>query len=181
MTNTIIRFDYKNGIRNMSINGVPSVKSIKSKEEMIPFINNLTKEVNTLPIKKKKKFYNILQTTTIALIPMLYSTKKVHAQQMSNYPLLSNSKELELLPPEILDILKQLIMACETISVALAIIFLMGAGIYRMIGNKAKAREWTVDIIKGFGQILLAPVIILVLASLTALVFKNVRGLEAFF
>lgn len=179
MTNTIIRFDYNNGIRSMNINGVPTVKS--KEEEMIPFISNLTKEVNTLPVKKKKKFYKILQTTSITLISMIFSTKNALAQQMSNYPLLSNSKELELLPPEIVDILKQLILTCGTVSVALAIIFLMGAGIYRMIGNKAKAREWTVDIIKGFGQVLLAPVIILILASLTALVFKNVRGLEAFF
>ena len=92
---------------------------------------------------------------------------------MTNFPLLEKSHGIELLPPEVIDILKQLILAFGTVSVALAILFLMGAGIYRMIGNERKAREWSVNVIKGFGQVLLAPVIILILTTLTALIFKT--------
>ncbi|UUV25829.1 MULTISPECIES: hypothetical protein [Lysinibacillus] len=181
MTKTIINFTYNDGTRKMIIDGKYISKLNDHKvDDVIPFINKLSKEVNCLSKKNQKKFYKTLQVVSLSIIPILHSTKKAHAQQMSNYPLLNN-KESDLLPPEIVDILKQLILACGTISVALAILFLMGAGVYRMVGNKVKAREWTVDIIKGFGQVLLAPVIILILATLTALIFKNVHGLEAFF
>jgi len=115
------------------------------------------------------------------IIPLLAPTKITQAQEITSFPLLEKSHGIELLPPEVIDILKQLILAFGTVSVALAILFLMGAGVYRMIGNERKAREWSVNVIKGFGQVLLAPVIILILTTLTALIFKNVRGLDAFF
>jgi len=153
----------------------------RNTEQIAPFIEELTKEVKLLPKKVQIRFYTKLKKLSLLIIPILASTKITHAQEITNFPLLEKSHGIELLPPEVIDILKQLILAFGTVSVALAILFLMGAGVYRMIGNERKAREWSVNVIKGFGQVLLAPVIILILTTLTALIFKNVRGLDAFF
>lgn len=184
MTSLIANYHYNNGIPQMSINR-KSIDELKTERkenaQFIPFIEELTKEVNLLPKKARHRFYSKLKRLSLLIIPILAPTKITHAQEMTNFPLLEKSHGIELLPPEVIDILKQLILAFGTVSVALAILFLMGAGVYRMIGNERKAREWSVNVIKGFGQVLLAPVIILILTTLTALIFKNVRGLDAFF
>jgi len=184
MTSLIASYHYNNGIRQMSINSkcLDDLKIERNeKDEFIPFIEELTKEVTLLTKKAQHQFYTKLKKLSLMIIPLLAPTKITHAQEITSFPLLEKSHGIELLPPEVIDILKQLILAFGTVSVALAILFLMGAGVYRMIGNERKAREWSVNVIKGFGQVLLAPVIILILTTLTALIFKNVRGLDAFF
>lgn len=183
MTSLIVNYHYNNGVRHMSIydNDSCKLKMKRNTEQIAPFIEELTKEVKLLPKKVQKRFYSKLKKLSLLIIPILVPTKLTHAQEITNFPLLEKSHGIELLPPEVIDILKQLILAFGTVSVALAILFLMGAGVYRMIGNERKAREWSVNVIKGFGQVLLAPVIILILTTLTALIFKNVRGLDAFF
>lgn len=178
MTKTIISFNYNDGIRTMSINGVKSSK-YSSKEDSFSFMESLIEEVNIHPKKTQLKIMKSLQMISISLIPLLHTNQNASASILQ--PLLDSSKTIEILPPEIIDILMQLILACGTIAVALAMILMSVAGIYWMLGNKVKSKQWTEDIIKGFGQVLLAPVIILILASLTVLLFKNVHGLEAFF
>lgn len=178
MTKTIINFNYNNGIRTMSINGKITSK-YSNKEDSSSFTESIIREVNARPKKNQLKIIKSLQMISISLIPILHTDQRASASILQ--PLLDSSKTTEILPPEIIDILKQLILACGTIAVALAMILMSIAGMYWMLGNKAKSKQWTEDIIKGFGQVLLAPVIILILASLTVLLFKNVRGLEAFF
>lgn len=179
MTNLIVNYHYNNGVRHMSFNGREAKRN--KADQTLTFIEELTKEVTMQPKKIQQRFYAKLKKLSLLIIPILAPVKIAHAQEMTGFPLLEKSQGIELLPPEIIDILKQLILAFGTVSVALAILFLMGAGVYRMIGNERKASEWSVNVIKGFGQVLLAPVIILILTTLTALIFKNVHGLNMFF
>lgn len=175
MTSLIANYHYNNGIRQMSINR-KSIDELKQKEKKWT-VHTFYRRVNKggEPVTKESTTSILFKTKRLSLliIPILAPTKITHAQEMTNFPLLEKSHGIELLPPEVIDILKQLILAFGTVSVALAILFLMGAGIYRMIGNERKAREWSVNVIKGFGQVLLAPVIILILTTLTALIFKT--------
>lgn len=127
---------------------------------------------------KKRAFIKRSQKGAI-ILPFLMPMQ-VHAQG-EGFPLLEGSEGVELLPPEITELLIQLIVACGVIGVAFAIICLMIAGGYRMVGQTDKARLWSVDIIKGLGQVLLAPVIIFLLVTITGLIFKNVPGLGLFF
>lgn len=182
MTKTKIEFNYNNGIRTVLINGKPSHKTtLNEQKEIAPFIKKAMEEVRKQPKVKQKKIIKYLQALSVSLIPILHSTESAQAQKLQGYPLMENSPTSELLTPEITDILKQIILACGTVSVLLACIFLMVSGIYWMMGNKTKSRQWTEDIVKGLGLVILAPVTILLLVKLTSVVFKNTPILEAFF
>ena len=146
----------------------------------IPFIEQMAKEVNLKSKKIQKQFYRELSVICAIATPIL-SMKKAHAETTMITPMLESGSGLGILPPEIMDILKQLILALGTLSIAVAMLLLMVSGVYRMIGQREKSIRWNTDVLKGFGQVLLAPVIILVLVTIVRLVFGNVRGLEAFF
>lgn len=160
---------------------VTFVHEREKKEDMYaPFLRTMVKEVNQQPLAVKRKFVKLLQKAQLLLMPLLL-THKVHAQENIDFPLLEKAYGLDILPDEVVTILIQMITACGIIGVAFAIICLMIAGGYRMIGQTDKARLWSVDIIKGLGQILLAPVIILLLVTITGFMFKNIPGLSAFY
>lgn len=156
------------------------VKICNSDSPTIPaFMEVLAKEVKNQPKHIQKRFYKILRNSYLVALPLLI-TPQAHAQKIG-FPKLDEAEGLEILPPEILNILIELIIAAGILGVAFAILCLMIAGGYRMIGQKMKAQSWSTDIITGLGQILLAPVIILILVTVTSLVFRNVPGLDLFF
>lgn len=152
----------------------------EEKELYAPFIQAVVKEVNQQPLIVKKRFIQLMQKTQLLLIPFI-STTQVHAEERITFPLLEKAYGLDILPDEVVTIIIQLIIGCGILGVAFAILCFMIAGGYRMIGQADKARMWSVDIIKGLGQILLAPVIILLLVTITSLVFRNIPGLDLFF
>lgn len=182
MTKTIIKFNYDNGTRSMLIDGVCSNKRSKINDDKIaPFIKNVVEEVKNQPKTKQKKILKYLRALSVSMIAILNIPEEAQAQTLKGYPLMGDSTTSELIPAEIMDILKQIILACGTVSVSLACIFLMISGIYWMIGNKVKSRQWTEDIVKGLGLVTLAPVTILLLIKLVSLIFKNTPVLGAFF
>lgn len=144
------------------------------------FIDAIAKEVEKKPKSVQKRFFKILRNSYLLVIPLL-TTQKAHAAGATNIPLFDKAYSLDILPQEIVTILIQLIVAAGILGVAFAMLCLMVAGGYRMIGQTDKARNWSSDIIRGLGQILLAPVIILILVTLTSLIFRNVPGLDIFF
>jgi hypothetical protein len=161
--------------------GLRSSTLIDKKDDMYaPFLQTLAKEVKSQPLVVRKKFIKLLQRTQLLIAPLLIAPK-AHAEENINFPLLEKAYGLDILPDEIVTILIQLIIGCGILGVAFAILCLMIAGGYRMIGQSDKAQMWSVDIIKGLGQVLLAPVIILLLVTVTALVFRNIPGLDIFF
>lgn len=175
MTNLVIRCQAK------TYNGVRSVVLNKPEEMYQPFMQAMIKEVSNQPYIVQKKLVRLLQKTQLLLAPFLVAPK-AHAEGGDiQFPILEKAYGLDILPDEVVNILIQLIVGCGILGVAFAILCLMIAGGYRMIGQTDKARLWSVDIIKGLGQILLAPVIILLLVTVTALIFRNIPGLDTFF
>lgn len=155
-------------------------KNVDSDNFYTPFINDIVKEVKQQPLRVQKKFYRLLTGVQAFAIPMMAATK-AHAQENIDFPLLEKAYGLDILPDEIVTILVQVIIGCGILGVAFAMICLMVAGGYRVMGNRDKASTWSEDIIKGLGQILLAPVIILILVTLTGFMFQNIPGLDIFF
>ena len=179
-TKLIFNFNSNKGERRVSLNGVNETKHmLKGNKELFPFIEQIQKEVKKYPQAKRKRIMKLLQASTITLITMMQFTETSKAQTLSVYQP-TNGKS-NLLPPEIMDILKQLIWACEGIAVLLAAIFLALSGITWMTGNKAKSKQWTEDIVKGLGLTILAPVTILILVRLVSTIFKNTQIFEAFY
>lgn len=144
------------------------------------FIEEVAKEVRSQSPYMQNRFFKTVQRTLLLSLPLLISTK-AHAQMPVGFPILEKSSQSNIIPSEIEEILMQLILAAGGLAVALAMLCLIVAGVYRMLGQTQKAQKWSVDIIKGLGQVLLAPIVILILVSLASLVFKNVPGLERFF
>jgi Na+-driven multidrug efflux pump len=67
------------------------------------------------------------------------------------------------LPPELLALLLKLLVISVGAAIILSMILLVGAGVMKMFRKKKEANEWTVDIIKGLIQILVAvPVVFLI-------------------
>ena len=165
---------------NLNIENNYCVRILSYDYPTVPaFMEALTKEVKNQPKHIQKRFYKILRNSYLVALPLLI-TPQAHAQKIG-FPQLDKAQGLDILPPEVMDILIQLIIAAGILGVAFAILCLMVAGGYRMIGQSAKAQNWSTDIIRGLGQVLLAPVIILILVTITSLVFKNVPGLDLFF
>jgi hypothetical protein len=68
-----------------------------------------------------------------------------------------------------------------SVGVALAMIMLSVAGIYRMFRKRDIATEWSTDVIKGLVQVLIAVPTVYLLFYLAQLVFKNLPVLNGLF
>lgn len=146
------------------------------------FIEGIVKEVKTLPLKKQMKFHKLILQTSIAVIPLMAVSNQASAQTVAvDMGILDKAKGLDILPTEILQLLTQLIVACGILGVLLSILCLMIAGGLRMTMQTDKAKRWSTDIIKGLGQILLAPLVIATLVTLTSLILGNIDGLSLFY
>ena len=146
------------------------------------FMEGIVKEVKALPLKKQMQFHKLLLKTSMVAIPLMMVSNQASAQTIAvDMGILGKAKELDILPTEILQLLMQIIVACGILGILLSMICLIIAGGHRMIGNTSKARSWSIDIIKGLGQILLAPLAIGVLVTLTSLVLGNIEGLNFFY
>lgn len=157
-----------------------SKKQQQINDEIIPFIEDIEKEVRKLPQVKRMKFQKLITLSYAIILPFIpIEIASAESTQM-NFPLISG-KGNEFLPPEVMQILVKLILALGTLGVLLAIGCLMVAGAIRMLGNQKKAYVWSKDIISGLGQILLSPVIILILTTIVALLFSNVPSLNIFY
>jgi hypothetical protein len=65
--------------------------------------------------------------------------------------------------------------------IALSMIMLSVAGMYRMFRKREKATEWTNDIIKGLVQVLIAVPTVLLLFYLAQILFQHLSVLKAIF
>lgn len=138
-------------------------------EQSKPFLTQtLLEEVKQLPKKEKKKYAVIAKTllltsiSTLALVNPTFAATSVEtvAQQQGT-----------IMPKDIMEIGMYLIGLCTIISTVLAIILSQLAGGYRMLRKEKEATAWTSDILKGYTQIILSPVIIVTIAFLAYLLF----------
>lgn len=89
--------------------------------------------------------------------------------------------QVGILPVEIIDMLVNIVITCGILGVLLAMICLIIAGGFRMIGQLERAKKWSVDVIKGLGQIMLAPLIIFLLVMITNYILGGIDGLDLFY
>lgn len=126
-------------------------------------ICNIEEEVKKLPKKRKKLLYAVAKSLLISSISSLIIVNPVFAATTS----------VAIMPPDIMKIGMYLIGICATASTVLAIILAQLAGGYRMLMKSKEATEWTTSILKGYTQVILAPVLILAIAFLAYLLFGN--------
>lgn len=130
------------------------------------FLNELAKEVKSNP-RQAKRLYKLLVTTHLAFVSVL-------AQPLIAMAAPINSGNVD---PDIVEILIKLEATCVVLAVGAAIVALMLAGMWRMFFGGSQATEWTQNIIKGFGQVITAPMIIALIIGLMTLMFT---GMPAF-
>lgn len=95
--------------------------------------------------------------------------------------LVGGIKSLGILPPDVVDLLVDIIVTCGVIGFFTSIICLMITGGFWMIGQRERARQWTTDILKGLGQIFLSPVVIILLTLLTTMLLGDIAVLDLFY
>lgn len=131
---------------------------------------SIRREVAKKDRRKLKRYKKICRKSIATFLTAFFLTKNT---AMANTVTTKELEELKGVPEEIFQIGMILIGICVTISTILAIILTQLAGGYRMLQRREEATEWTSDIIRGYTQILLAPVIIIIISLITLLLFKD--------
>lgn len=147
--------------------------------------NIIDKEKMKNEVKKEKELFMKNQTkvvtTSSILMSILFTSKSASAEQLFKTQILGKDGQQSAIPSEIIELINQLILASLLVGVGVSAICLVLAGIYKVVGQPDKARTWVTAIIKGFGQILLAPVIIFILVKVTNLLFGEIPALAPYF
>lgn len=128
------------------------------------------RELNKEKLEKIFKICRITAATSALLLAL------VHPGLAATEVLIPGSAGSNvLMPKDIVTIGLWIIGIAATTSSVLAVLLMQLAGGYRMLRkeNKKAATEWTQEIMKGYQQIVLAPVIILIIAFITYLFFGN--------
>ena len=141
------------------------VHSTSVKEKVTFFLQNIEKEVINLPKTKQKKLKKTLFAAYQTCLSLILFVKPAAAT--------SHTLDTKLIPTDLLDTILQLEILAVVLGVALANITFVGAGIYRILRKEKISREWSVDIIKGLVQILIAPVFITTIIYIISLLFGN--------
>ena len=150
--------------------------TIGKKDSLINFTESMAKEVESYTIKERKKLFAITSGILMMILPTTISSQRVSASNLVEVDYTSS-----LIPSEISTILMELISMAGKIGILVAILMLIVAGFMKMFGQSEKSRKMSKDIIKGFGQVLLAPIIIMILVTITRLLLGGVDGLRPFF
>lgn len=153
------------------------------KEKMDFFIPTLKREVKKLNKDTIKKYTKIcVQTLGISLSLLALASPSLAA------PIEATTKVVEVISPDLAKSSSDLIMPGDiakiglyliglgaVVSTVLAILLTQFAGGYRMLRKGKEASEWTTDILKGYTQVILAPVIILSIAFVVYLLFGSFK------
>jgi hypothetical protein len=145
------------------------LNSFEINRESIPFNNvnfhipTLIEEVKQLSKSEKKEYKKVLKAflmtvSSFMILPLRSMAAPSVPVTATNLP-----QTAEGLPPELLALLLKLLVISVGAAIILSMILLVGAGVMKMFRKKKEANEWTVDIIKGLIQILVAvPVVFLI-------------------
>lgn len=158
---------YSNPYKTIKFNQNINQSSISNnKNEISDFLNlNPEKEVKQLKKKDKKKILiKAGKLLAMASVSYLMLGTPVFAQAPTSTPIM---------PSDIAKIGMYLIAICAMASTILAIILGQLAGGYRMLGKKKEATEWIDNILRGYAQVILMPVVILTIAFVAYLLFGN--------
>lgn len=137
-------------------------------------IPTLVEEVKKLPKNKireyKRNLQAILATTSSFMMAL---PLKSMANTMQSTGVTTLPKSAEGMPPEILNLLLMLLVIAVGCGVVFAAILLAAAGMSRMLGKRKEAKEWTVDIIKGLIQVLVAVPVVFLIYYIVNLLFSG--------
>jgi hypothetical protein len=136
-------------------------------------IPTLLEEVKNLPRKKIKEYKRIIQTflttaTSFMALPLKSMANTLPSTTASTLP-----THAEGIPPELLDLLLKLLVISVGSAVIFAAILLVAAGVKRMLGNRKESSEWTVDILKGLVQVMVAVPVVFMIYYVVSLLFKG--------
>lgn len=152
-------------------------KELKADSAFI--LNNLQEEVKNLKLKQRKRYVRIAKATLLTSLSILtFANPLLASAQISTVavPVLAtvaNTTPDMIMPADVMKVGVYLIGIFMAISTILSILLYQISGGYRMLRKSKEATEWQSDIIKGFTQTLIAPVIIVTIAFLAYLLFGN--------
>src|SRR5205085_4496929 len=119
-------------------------------------IPTLIEEVISLPKSKIKQYKKTIQTFLVTASSFMILPLKSMAASSVPVGTTNLPQSAVGMPPELLQLLLQILKISVGTAVLLSMILLVGAGVMRMFRKKKEATEWTTDIVKGLIQILIA-------------------------
>lgn len=119
------------------------------------FLQTLESEVKQSPLRARQLLKELSKTRTMLGSILLVSPT--------------------VMPPELKSSILIAIIILAALGVGIAIISIMLAGLWKMTGfGKSRADAWTVDILKGFLQVILAAPIVALIVAICILLFHNI-------
>ena len=133
----------------------------------------IMEEVKKLTKKQKKKFQQVAKTFLLTTVSFLSLSSKSMAAS-SNPPTVTPAVSAAM-PPELMEFMMMALGMTVGVGVILSAILFASAGIMKMMGKKRRkdAEEWSVDIIKGFTQVLLSTPIIFLIYYIVSTTLKG--------
>jgi hypothetical protein len=133
----------------------------------------ILEEVKTLSPSGKKKFQKVAKTFLMTTITFLASQSRSMAESLNKTDTLPTASAG--MPPELMEFMMTALVIIVGVGIILSAILFASAGIMRMLGKKRRkeSEEWSVDIIKGFVQVLLSTPIIFLIYYLVSMTLKS--------
>lgn len=158
------------------VNAVESISFLAER-----FSEEVTKETQlsgkNRKLKKLKKlhkgFTSILVTAMMAspITALAQTTTQINSIHPNAVPVTGNEQEIT--PALVMQWGASISLIVVAIGIAIAASLLAIAGVYMMLTKRKEASEWTMDIIKGLVQVLIAIPLVYTLYYLAQIVFRN--------
>ena len=142
-------------------------------------MESLLEEVKELPKARRKEYKKIAASFLITLssiMPLGSRSMASTLQQSSSSPVLPATTLPTAqvgMPPELTQFLSGSLVMMVAIAVVLCIGMLIAAGVLRALRKRREASEWTVDIIKGLTQIILAAPLVFLIYFVATMLFNG--------
>lgn len=164
---------------NIQSNGV--VKPLDAESKVVFMVDSLVKEVSggtkSQQQRKRKQLRKLMQVSSSVLGLMVGMTSPVSANSL----LTTNSTVEPITVDKIFEFGQTLAVLSVSAGIALSMVLLAIAGMYRMLRKQREAQEWTSDIIKGLVQVLISIPIVYILYVLAQALFSSLPGLSGLF
>lgn len=149
------------------------VNPITLKQDIVNFHQKIIEEVIALPKRERKNVKKTIKSFLMTTMSFLSLSSKSMAETLNQAnPLPATSVGI---PPELLELMMSLLQITVAGGIILSVILLATAGIMKMMGKKRRkeAEDWTVDIIKGATQVILAAPVIFLIYYLASMLLKG--------
>lgn len=140
-------------------------------ENAVNFPIMIVEEVKNLSKPERRQLKLITKSFLMTAGSFLTLTSRSMANTLQPVP--TGQIALGGIPKELFQPLIEILGTALGVSLALAVLLFIAAGILRMLRKKKEATEWTTDIIKGFIQILIAIPLIFLLYYAATLILGN--------